>query len=527
MKVLISDKFSPESLKVFEEAEGIEAIYRPGMTDDDLLAQVVDVDALVVRGGTHVTEKVLEAAPKLKVVGRAGIGVENIDLVAANRKGVVVMNTPFGSTTTSAEHTIAMLMALARQIPAANHSIKNGRWEKDRFLGVEISGKTLGVIGAGKIGRLVVERALALRMRVLVHDPYLAEDVVRQMGAEQVDFEGLLKQSDFITLHIPLKPETQAFFNEDVFAKIKPGCRIINCATGGLIDETALAKAIEEGLVAGAALDVFAKEPPDTDNPLLSFEQVICTPHLRASTLDAQINVTVQVARQIVDFLRDGHVTNAINVPSVGADLLSTLGPYLALAESLGSFQAQYSAKGLKGLTVEYAGTVTEHPTELLTNALLKGFLAPMLGAIVNDVNAPHLARERGIRIVEAKSPATEGFSNLIRLTVSGSDGEHSVCGALFGENDYRIVRVDDFQVEAIPSGHILVLCNDDRPGVIAFVGTLLAENNINIAMMNLSRRKIKGRAITLINVDSRVPEDAMETLRNNEHILSAVQVEL
>jgi D-3-phosphoglycerate dehydrogenase len=527
MKVLVSDRFSSEGLRVFEQAQGIELAYHPGISSDELLQAVADADALVVRGGTQVTEDVFLAAGRLKVVGRAGIGIENMDLEAANRKGVVVMNTPFGSTTTTAEHTIAMLMALARQIPEASHSTKTGHWEKNRFLGVEIAGKTLGVIGAGKIGHLVVERALGLKMRVIVFDPFLAEERVRQMGAEPTAFEDLLARSDFLTLHIPLNAETTHLLNEDVLARVKPECRIINCATGGLIDEYALAKAIREGRVAGAAIDVFAKEPPDPDNPLLELEQVICTPHLRAATLDAQVNVTVQMAQQIVDFLQRGIVVNALNVPSINADLLAVIRPYVELAERLGSFQAQIFAKGLQGISIEYAGSVTDHPTEPLTMALLKGLLTPMTGSMVNYVNAPHLARERGIRVVEAKSNTTDGFANMIRLSVSGIDGERSVCGAVFSERDYRIVQVDGYHVEAIPEGHILVLHNDDRPGVIGFIGQVLADARINIAMMNLSRRKIKGRAISLINVDSRIPEEVLDTLRSNEHILSAVQVKI
>ncbi|WP_298036119.1 phosphoglycerate dehydrogenase [uncultured Desulfuromonas sp.] len=527
MKILVADKFSPEGLRVFEDAEGIDLDYQPGLSPAQFLEAIPEVDALIVRGGTQVTEEVLRAAKKLRVVGRAGIGVENIDLAAANRKGVVIMNTPFGSTTTTAEHTIAMMLSLARQIPEASRSIKAGHWEKDRFLGVEIAGKTLGVIGAGKIGRLVVERARGHQMRVIVYDPYLTEETTRQMGAEQVDFDELLSRSDFITLHIPLTSETAGLLAEDTLQKVKPGCRIVNCAVGGLIDEPALASAIEEGRVAGAALDVFAKEPPDRDNPLLAMEQVICTPHLRAATVDAQVNVTVQVAHQIVDFLQKGIVVNALNVPSISEDLLAEIRPYLELAERLGSFQAQYHAQGLHTVTIEYAGSVTEHPTGHLTIALLKGLLTPMLGAMVNYANAPYLARERGIRVVETKSSTTEGFANSIRLIVSGIDGDHSVSGTLFGENDYRIVCVDDYQVETVPHGHILVLHNHDRPGVIGLVGQVLAEARINIAMMNLSRHKIDGKAISLLGVDSKIPEEVLARLRDNENILSAVQMHL
>jgi len=527
MKVLVSDRFSPEGLAVFEQADGIELAYHPGISAAELLSEVADADALVVRGGTHVTAEVFDAAARLKVVGRAGIGIENMDLAAANRKGVVVMNTPFGSTTTTAEHTIAMLMSLARQIPEASRSTKSGRWEKDRFLGVEICGKTLGVLGAGKIGRLVVERALGLKMRVIVHDPYLAEEMIRQTGGEPVGFNELLERSDFITLHIPLNSETEGLLGEEALERVKPECRIINCAMGGLVDEGALYRALVSGRVAGAALDVFAKEPPEQDNPLWTLDQVICTPHLRAATVDAQVNVTVQVARQIVDFLQHGEIVNALNVPSVSSELLAQIRPWVDLAERLGTFQAQLCGRGLQTVSIEYAGTVTDHPTGPLTMALLKGLLTPGSGAMVNYINAPHIAQERGIRVVEARSNTTEGFSNIIRVSVIGLDGERSVCGAVFGENDCRIVRVDDYHVEAVPEGYILVLHNDDRPGVIGFIGQVLASANVNIAMMNLSRRKIKGRAISLINIDSPIPDTVLKELQGNEHILSAVQVEI
>lgn len=527
MKVLVADKFAIEGLRVFEETEGVELDYQPGLSDAELLEKVADADALVVRGGTRVSDAVFEAGKQLKVVGRAGISIENMDLESANRKGIVVMNTPFGSTTTTAEHTIAMLMALARQIPAASQATKAGRWEKDKFIGVEISGKTLGVIGAGKIGQLVVERAIGLKMRVIVYDPYVAEEVIRQMGAEQVEFEQLLAESDFISLHVPLNAETRYLLNAETLQQVKQGSRIINCAMGGLVDEAALADAIRAGQVAGAALDVFAQEPPEKDNPLWSLDEVICTPHLRAATIDAQINVTVQIARQVVDFLKRGVITNALNVPSISADLLEEMRPYVDLAEKLGSFQAQLYAKGLQKVTVEFAGEVTRHPVGQLTMAALKGLLTPIHGSMVNYVNAPHLAKEAGIEIVDARSSMTGGFSSMIRLTVVGTDGERSVAGAMFGEDDYRIVLIDQHHVETVPEGNILVIRNEDKPGVIATLGQVLADAGINIAMMNLSRRKIQGKAISLINVDSEIPEEVLDALRQKEFILSAVQVSL
>ncbi len=527
MRVLVSDKFPTEGLQVLEQAEGIELDYQPGLSSEQLLEAIVEADALIVRSGTQVTEEVFQAANKLKAVGRAGVGTGNLDLEAANRKGVVIMHTPFGSTTTTAEHTLAMIFALARQIPMANQATKNGQWESEPFIGIEVAGKTLGVMGAGKIGRLVVERALALKMKPIVYDPYLGEDTIRQIGAEQVDFEELLTRSDFLTLHVPLDTETANILNSETLSRIKPGCNIINCATGGLIDEMALAEAIKDGRVAGAAIDVFAKEPPGPDNPLLGLEQVICTPHLRTSTRDAQINVTVQVATQIVDFLDKGIIVNAVNVPSISADLLAILRPHIELAERLGSFQAQLYGKGLEEVRLEYSGTVTNHPTEPLTMAALKGILTPMIGPEANYINAPHLAKERRIRVTETRSQTSRGFSSMIRLTVVGAEGEHALCGAMFGEGDYRIVRVNGCYVEALPQGHILVLFNEDHPGIIGFIGQVLGEAEINIAGMNLTRQSIDGQAVSLINVDSCIPDEILEKLRAHPHIVAAKQIVL
>jgi D-3-phosphoglycerate dehydrogenase len=527
MKVLISDRFPIEGLQVFEQAEGLEVDYQPGLSPEQLLTAIADADALVVRGGTLVNEAVFQAAGRLKVVGRAGVGTDNMDLAAANRKGVVVMHSPFGSATTTAEHTLALLMALARQIAAASASTKSGHWESERFLGVELTGKTLGVVGAGKVGRLVIERAVALKMLPIVHDPYLSAETIRMYGAEPVDFSELLERADFITLHVPLSAETANLLNAETLARVKPGCRIVNSATGGLVDEAALAAAIRSGHVAGAAIDVYAKEPPDRDNPLLALDQVICTPHLRTATLDAQVNVTVQVARQIVDFLQRGVIVNAVNVPSISTELLDSLRPYIALAEMLGSFQAQLYARELQEVRLEYAGAVTSFPTEPLTTAALKGLLTPMVGPEVNYINAPYLAGERGIRVIETKSPRSEGYSSLIRLTVNGGDGEHFVCGTLFGDEDYRIVRVDGYIVEAVPHGHILVLHNEDRPGMVGFIGQTLGKAGINIAMMNLTRHKVNGKAISLVNIDSRIPEAQLEELRAHPSILAVRQIEL
>ncbi len=521
MKVLISDTFSPEGLRLFEEAEEIELVYRPGITADELLTAIVDVDALVVRGGTQVGADLLDRAERLRVIARAGIGVDNINLKAANRKGVVVMNTPFGSTTTTAEHTLAMLFSLARNIPQAHSSTIAGGWAKDDFLGVELAGKTLGVVGAGKIGRLVVERARAMAMNVQVHDPYLSPEIIRQMSAEPVGLETLLESSDFITLHIPLNAETEFLLNRRTLAHCKPGCRIVNCATGGLIDEQALAEAIADGRIAGAALDVFAQEPPAADNPLLKLPQVICTPHLRASTLDAQVNVTVQAARQVIAFLRHGEVSNALNVPSVSAELLAAIRPYVHLGEKLGLLLAQLSDGAIRSLRIDYAGDITAHPMAPMTCAVLNGLLSPAVGSMVNYVNAPHLARERGIEVTEAKSSRAEGYTALMRITVETGDGRHSVCGAFFGGQG-RIVAIDGYPVETTPDGPLLILYNRDEPGVVGFIGRLLGDARVNIASMNLARGE--NEALSIIRIDSPVSDQLLTRIAEHPAIRAVTQ---
>ncbi len=527
MKILVADRLSQAGLDIFAKAEGVQLEYRPEIGEQELLEAVADVEALVVRSGTHLTAEVFERATKLRVVGRAGVGAENVDLEAANRSGVVVMNTPFGSTIASVEHTLGMLFALARHIPQACAALHRGEWRTDSFLGIELSGKTFGVFGAGKIGRLVIERALALKMQVLVCDPYLASETITQLGAEQVEMPELLARADFISLHIPLNQETRNFINADLLAQIKPGCRIINCAQGGLVDEEALVEALRDGRVAGAALDVFSKEPPPPDHPLLQFEQVIATPHLRAASADAQINIAVQIARQVLDFLQRDLITNALNVPSINADLLRTLRPALELAERMGLFMSQYRSGHFREVALEYAGRVTEHPLELLSAAFLKGLLRPVLGEQVNDVNAPHLAREHGIRVSETRVYTTDEFASSIQVRIEGDQGQHSLGGALFGSEAYRLVRIDDHLVEAVPEGHLLVVHNEDRPGVIARISTVLAEADVNISMFNLSRRRVRGTAVALLGIDGPLPGGVLKTLLAADGVLFACPVTL
>ncbi|WP_020674847.1 phosphoglycerate dehydrogenase [Geopsychrobacter electrodiphilus] len=520
MKILVADRLSQAGLDIFSAAEGVTLDYQPELSEQALLCAVADADALVVRSGTHLTAEVFEKAKCLRVVGRAGIGAENVDLDAANRRGVVVMNTPFGSSITSAEHTIAMLMALARHIPQACAALRAGKWQKDSHLGVELSGKMFGVIGAGKIGRLVIERALGLKMQVLVCDPYLTTEAIQQLGGEQVELLDLLRRADFISLHVPLNQETRGFLNAELLAQTKPGCRIINCAQGGLIDEEALVAALKSGQIVGAALDVFAKEPPSADHPLLQFDQVIATPHLRAASADAQINIAVQIARQILDFLQRDLITNALNVPSVNASLLKKMRPSFELAERMGLFMAQYRSGHFKQVSLEYTGTMTTHPLELLTATFLKGLLRPVLGEQVNDVNASLLARENGIRVSETRVYSAAEFASSIQVRIDSDQESHSLSGALFGEKDYRLVRIDDYMVEAIPEGHLLVVHNEDRPGVIAQVSGILASAGVNISMFNLSRRRIEGTAVALIGVDTPVSPDVLHQIDEAEGVL-------
>ncbi len=528
MRVLISDNFSTEGLQILADATGITADYRPGITANELLVEIPTVDALLVRGGTTIDAQLIDAAKNLKIICRAGIGVENIDMEAANTNGIVVTNTPTGSTTTIAEHAIAMMLALSRMIPQAHASVRKGCWNSAAFMGSEFSGKTLGVIGGGKIGRKVIEYARGLHLHVNLYDPYLSEEVIKRLGASKASLDTLLQSADFISLHVPLNTETEEMFNAETFAKLKPGCRLINCALGGLVNENDMVSALRNGTLSGAALDTFAKEPPTADNPLLTMDNVICTPHMRAATIDAQVNVTVQAARQVLNFLTTGLVRNALNVPSMNADLLDTLRPYLNLGENMGAFLAQQlENKPFDSISIEYAGGITSHSTEPITAAILKGLLTPIIGARVNYVSAPHIIRERGISVTETRRNIAVGFSNMIKLTVSGQQGSKSVKGAMFDNKECRIVGVDDYAVEATPSGTILVITNHDRPGVIALLGTLLAQANINVAMMNLSRRAINGTAMSLLTVDQQIPEATMTKLRQGDSILSAIQIYL
>jgi len=503
-KVLISDKMDPRAAAIFRE-RGVEVDEKPGLSKDELIAIIGDYDGLAIRSATKVGRDVLNAATKLKVVGRAGIGVDNVDIPAASAKGVVVMNTPFGNSITTAEHAIALMFALARDIPEADRSTQAGKWEKNRFMGVEVTGKTWGLIGCGNIGSIVADRAIGLEMRVIAYDPFLSAERARELGVEKVTLEELLPRADFITLHTPLTDQTRNILSRESLAKAKKGVRIINCARGGLIDEAALKDALDLGHVAGAALDVFAEEPA-TAHPLFGTSNFVATPHLGASTSEAQVNVAIQVAEQMSDFLLTGGVTNALNMPSVSAEEAPRLRPYMALAEKLGSLVGQLAHDGLSAISIEVEGAAADLNQKPITGAVLAGLMR-VYSAAVNMVNAPFLAKERGLDVREVRHDREGDYHTLVRISVKTEDGERSVAGTLFGDSYPRLVELFGIKVEADLAGPMLYVVNDDAPGFIGRIGTALGDAGVNIGTFHLGRRDAGGEAVLLLSVDDPVPE--------------------
>ena len=510
-KVLISDKMSPLAAEIFI-ARGVEVDVKTGLEPEALKAIIADYDGLAVRSATKATAEIIAAADKLKVIGRAGIGVDNIDLAAATARGAVVMNTPFGNSITTAEHAIALMTSLARQIPLADRSTRAGKWEKSRFMGMELCKKQLGVIGCGNIGAIVATLALGLKMRVIAYDPYLSPERANNLGVERVALDELLQRADFITLHVPLTDETRGIIDGSALAKTKPGVQIINCARGGLVVEADLKIAIESGHVAGAALDVFETEPA-RDNPLFELDQVIATPHLGASTDEAQENVARQVAEQMCDYLLTGSVTNAVNTPSVAAEDMQKLAPYMKLAEQLGSFAGQVTESGLVGATIEYEGAAAALNCQPLTAIVLQALLAPLLDS-VNVVNAPLIAKQRGIDVREVKRDQAEDYQTLIRLTIATERQQRTVAGTLFGGDKPRIVEIKGIKIEAELSPHMLYFTNEDKPGLIGGMGQILGDAGLNIATFHLGRAEAGGAAIGLVSTDSDASEQVLDQLR-------------
>ena len=527
MKVLISDSMSDRCVEIFKSAPGLQVDVNTKLKPEELKKVIKDYHALVVRSATKVTAEIIEAADNLKVIGRAGTGVDNIDTRAATKKGIVVMNTPGGNTITTAEHAVSMLMALARKIPQATASMRKGEWEKKKFEGTEVTSKTLGILGVGNIGSVVADRAQGLKMNVIAYDPYLSQEAANRMGVELVSLDELYKKSDFISIHVPLTNETKNLVNKDAFAKMKKGVKIINCARGGIVNEKDLCDAIKAGIVSSAALDVFEKEPTPPDNPLLQMEEVILTPHLGASTVEAQENVAIAIAEQIVDYLIKGTIRNAVNVPSVPAELLANLGPYITLAEKLGIFQGQILKGGIEEVTIEYSGDVVSYDVAPVTIAAIKGLLDQLMDQQVNFVNAPFVAKERGIKVIEIKSSRAIDFASSITIKVKTKEEENLIEGALFGKKEPRIVRIDKFFLDAVPEGYLLVLHNYDKPGVIGNVGTLLGSGNINIARLHLGRQAVGGEAVSVWNIDTPLPADLLVKLLKLPHMISAKVVKL
>ncbi len=521
-KVLISDKLSPAAIDIFKQ-RGLDVTVKTGLTPAELRAIIGEFDGLAIRSATKVTRELLDVAHNLKVIGRAGIGVDNVDIKSATARGVVVMNTPNGNAITTAEHAIGMMFALARDLPAASASTKAGKWEKNRFMGVELTNKTLGLIGAGNIGSIVADRALGLKMRVIAYDPYLTEVRATSLGIEKVELDALLARADFITLHTPLTEQTRNILSRDNLAKTKPGVRIVNCARGGLVDEDALYDALVAGHVAGAALDVFEIEPA-TENKLFSLENVVCTPHLGAATTEAQENVALQVAEQISDFLLTGAVTNAINMASVSAEDAPRLKPYMELCQLLGSFAGQLTEARqgvIQRVSFEYEGAAAHLNQRPLTAALLAGLLSPLTEA-VNMVNAPVFARDHGIDVSETIHDRDSEYQTLIRISVTTGDQTRSVSGTLFGGAKPRLVEVKGIKVEADFGRHMLYVTNQDKPGFIAKCGAILADASINIATFHLGRAAAGGDAVCLISVDEALPEPVLAAIRALPQVMQA-----
>ena len=528
-KIFVADDVSDSGLQPLRDA-GMLIEKRVGLRADELTNALAGSSGLIVRSETKVTAQLLEAAPSLRVIGRAGVGVDNIDVPAATVRGVVVMNAPDGNTITTAEHTIAMLVALARCIPQANSSLKAGRWERKKFIGVELQGKTLGIIGLGRIGRVVAGRARALGMSIIAYDPFIAQEQANDLEIELGTLEDVYSRADFLTVHTPLTNDTRGLIDREVLSKMKRGARIINCARGGLIDEDGLYEAIKSGAIAGAAIDVFNQEPPPADHPLLGLDEVIVTPHLGASTTEAQEGVAFTVAEQMRDFLLTGALRGAVNVPSVGLKELHVLQPYVALAESLGRFQAQLVDKPVSEVRIEFAGEIVDIDAAPVTRAFLSGLLRDV-SARVNIVNAFLIAEERGIKVTTTYVRTTGESTPAIRTTIVTDKTTHGLAGTIFGYGDQkregRITEIDGFHLEATPKGHMLVMRNRDVPGVIGKVGTILGDCGVNISRFHLGRRAPGGEAISVIETDASVEKETLQTLRALDQVLSARPIEL
>jgi D-3-phosphoglycerate dehydrogenase len=526
MKILVSDSLADEGIEVIKQKSSFEVDVRPQLSPQELVETIPAYDALIVRSRTKVTEEVIKAGVRLKVIGRAGIGLDNIDVQAATKRGVVVLNAPGGNTISTAEHTVSMMLSLARNVPQACASLKQHKWERKRFTGTEVHGKTLGIVGLGRIGGGVARRASALGMKILGYDPIVSAEKARSMNVEPVELDTLIRESDFITFHVPLTEQTRNLITADHFAAMKQGVYIINCARGGIVNEDALYEAVRDGRVAGAALDVFEHEPP-FDSPLLALDAVVVTPHLGASTGEAQVNVAREVAEHVVRALKGEPVPSAVNVPPIDPEVYKELKPYLDLAEKLGRFQAQYPSGKVSELVVEVVGDIEEFDVRPLRTAVIKGFLEIFLQENVNYVNAPMLMADRKIGVSERKGKKHRDYTNLITVRALTDAGEGAVAGTLFGRTIPRIVRLNEFTVDIWPEGVVLICLNEDKPGIIGNLGTLMAKSNINIGAMTLGRTRRGGSAATILNLDSALTADMLEDVKKIQYINDALVVKL
>jgi D-3-phosphoglycerate dehydrogenase len=524
--VLVSDPIAEAGLEILRQDPDIEVVVKTEHTAEELKRAVAEADALLVRSQTKVAADIIEAASRLKVIARAGVGVDNVDVPAATRRGITVLNSPEGNTIAATEHTLALLLALSRRIPEAHSSMRKGEWKRSKFVGVELYNKVLGIIGLGKIGAEVARRARALGMRLIAFDPFIPAEHAERLGVELVPLEDLLAGSDYITIHAPLTKDTRGLIGKAELEKAKRGVRIVNTARGGIIDERALAEAVRSGVVAGAAVDVFEQEPPK-DSPLVAVEGIILTPHLGASTEEAQIKVAVDVAQQVVDVLHGRPARTAVNVSPVAPRALASLQPYITLAEKIGRLQAQLAEGYLRDLEVTYSGEIAELDVAVVTRSFLVGLLQPALEEPVNLVNAPLLAEARGLKVKESRSTTAESYASLVTSRVASDRGEHVIAGTLFGRNDLRIVRVDEYRVDFEPSGHMLIADHHDRPGVIGKVGTILGNQDINIGGMHVGRKTVRGKALMILAVDSPIPPPVMKKICRLPHMYRCTLVEL
>lgn len=514
MKVLVSDILGEIGVKMFQDEDGIDVDVKTGLDPEELKAIIGEYDALVIRSSTKVTDDLLSRAKNLKVVGRAGIGLDNVDIPAATKYGVVVMNTPTGNVITTAEHAIAMMLALSRNIPQGTKSLKTGDWDKKKLQGREIYNKTLGVIGFGKIGSIVADRARGLKMNVMVYDPFVTPEMIEKAGFESVSIEQLYERADYITIHVPKLKNTAGMINKNAFHQMKDGVMVINCARGGIVNESDLYDAIVSGKVAGAALDVFENEPPGA-SPLFDLDHVICTPHLGASTKEAQTNVAVAVAAQIIDYLKNQTIVNAVNAPSVTGELLERIGPYLVLGDQMGCLQAQLVQGAVKEVAIEFSGNFKGLDLAPVMTSVLKGLLTPILKDDVNFVNAQVLAKDRGIKVTESYTAEAEYYLNLISVRVVTTEMESYVAGTIFGKHDPRIVKINKFRLEMIPCGHMALIHNIDKPGSIGEIGTTLGRHHINIGRMQVGQEEDGDRNIIFLTTDTPIPDEVIEEMRN------------